>query len=87
MIINNNGIYNGVDEESWKELGRDPATGYLLILILKSTIYCKFCALSVGFVMEDGHRDIEGFHWDQPTPRLNHSLSWQSPQPSHKALH
>ena len=27
MIINNNGIYNGVDEESWSELGVDPARG------------------------------------------------------------
>ena len=27
MIINNNGIYNGVDEESWSELGVDPAIG------------------------------------------------------------
>ena len=38
MIINNNGIYSGVDEESWKELGQDPATGYLPILIIKSTM-------------------------------------------------
>jgi len=27
MIVNNNGIYNGVDEESWSELGVDPARG------------------------------------------------------------
>lgn len=27
MIVNNNGIYNGVDEESWSEFGVDPARG------------------------------------------------------------
>ena len=27
MIVNNNGIYSGVDEEGWSEFGEDPARG------------------------------------------------------------
>ncbi|XP_074623239.1 2-hydroxyacyl-CoA lyase 1-like [Acropora palmata] len=41
LIINNNGIYSGVDEESWKELGQDPATGFPPTALQPNTHYEK----------------------------------------------
>ena len=38
MIVNNNGIYSGLDEESWSELGIDPARGWAYQYAIKYSV-------------------------------------------------